>query len=426
MLVFKLVFVDSVDLNLETAFSDLAEWALFGDFPQKPLNGNDMNKRLDSINRLNSHQAKLNIKPSDKKYFSNIVINDNKQDYQAFSVIFDNSGSESTGVDKLKLIADFDDFLIPLSKWSLYYSFPTKAEKGVKDANTYNLDISFPFRDYLFSYNATQSDYDTNQTLLTGDIFYSFGETETQSFYLTKHLNKTNTWDNKIKLGLSLSDRESYSKLRGVITKNEVNSKKLSVVSLAYEHLLQFSDNGTLYLNPSINKGIDNFGALDDSISNLDAKAQFSLFQFYGYYAKPLVYEEKEFSLMSILNMQISEDQLFSTQSFSIGGQSSVRGFKDESISAKSGFYIQNSLSANLNQWLAPQANSGKLIGTIFFDYGRIYSKTSDHNAVSGVGFSLNYQYKNLSIKITTAKNTGKPDTIDEDGASYFEIIYKF
>jgi hemolysin activation/secretion protein len=43
---------------------------------------------------------------------------------------------------------------------------------------------------------------------------------------------------------------------------------------------------------------------------------------------------------------------LFAAQSFSIGGQGSVRGFKDESIAAKSGFYIQNSLSTNLNQWL--------------------------------------------------------------------------
>jgi hemolysin activation/secretion protein len=35
---------------------------------------------------------------------------------------------------------------------------------------------------------------------------------------------------------------------------------------------------------------------------------------------------------MSSLSMQISEDELFAAQSFSVGGQSSVRGFKDESI----------------------------------------------------------------------------------------------
>jgi hemolysin activation/secretion protein len=64
---------------------------------------------------------------------------------------------------------------------------------------------------------------------------------------------------------------------------------------------------------------------------------------FYGYYATPLELNKKRFNFMSSLSMQISEDELFATQSFSIGGQSSVRGFKDESIAAKSGFYIQNS-----------------------------------------------------------------------------------
>ncbi|WP_202784364.1 ShlB/FhaC/HecB family hemolysin secretion/activation protein [Bathymodiolus thermophilus thioautotrophic gill symbiont] len=41
-----------------------------------------------------------------------------------------------------------------------------------------------------------------------------------------------------------------------------------------------------------------------------------------------------------------------------MGGQGSVRGFKNESIAAKSGFYIQNNLSTNLNQWLGRTQNN--------------------------------------------------------------------
>jgi hypothetical protein len=48
--------------------------------------------------------------------------------FQPFSITLDNSGSKSTGVDKIKLSADWDDFLIPLSKWALNYSFPAHAE----------------------------------------------------------------------------------------------------------------------------------------------------------------------------------------------------------------------------------------------------------------------------------------------------------
>jgi hemolysin activation/secretion protein len=63
----------------------------------------------------------------------------------------DNSGSKSTGVDKIKLSADWDDFLIPLSKWALNYSFPAHAEKDKKDSNAYTLDVSFPYQSSLLT-----------------------------------------------------------------------------------------------------------------------------------------------------------------------------------------------------------------------------------------------------------------------------------
>jgi hypothetical protein len=74
-----------------------------------------------------------------------------------------------TGVDKIKLSADWDDFLIPLSKWALNYSFPAHAEKDKKDSNAYTLDVSFPYRDYLFNYNATKFDYDTSRDFIFSD-----------------------------------------------------------------------------------------------------------------------------------------------------------------------------------------------------------------------------------------------------------------
>lgn len=257
-------------------------------------------------------------------------------------------------------------------------------------------------------------------------LFIHLVTPQPKNFYLTKHLNKTNEQDNKIKLGLSLSDEESYSKLRGVITKNEVGSRKLSVLSLGYEHSFQLSDQSTLYLNPSINRGIDAFDALNDDESGLDAKAQFGLFKFYGYYAKPLEFSKKQFNLMSSWHIQISEDELFATQSFSIGGQSSVRGFKDESIAAKSGFYVQNNLSTNLNQWLGKANDNSKIIGTIFFDYGRIHPNSSDYQSLSGTGVSIKLQNKDIDVELTVAKNLKKPNSINEDSASYFMISYKF
>lgn len=423
----KTGFTDSINFNSQiidnTAF---AKQLIFDDLIDKPLNINDVNKRINHINRLNSHQVNFGIKPGKKPYYSEIVIDDNKQDYQPFSITLDNSGSKLTGVEMVKLNADWDDFLIPLSKWSLNYAFPVAAEDGVKGSNTYTLDVSFPYRDYLLNYNATKIDYVTSQALTTDGIFHLFGNSTTKNFYLTKSLNKTNKQDSKIKIGLSLSDEKSYSKVRGTITKSEVSSRKLSVLSLGYEHSFQLSDKSTLYLNPSISRGIDAFDALNDDESGLDLKAQFSLFKFYGYYATPLELNKKRFNFMSSLSMQISEDELFAAQSFGIGGQGSVRGFKDESIAAKSGFYIQNSLSTNLNQWLGEANDNSQITGTIFFDYGRVYPNSSDYQTLSGAGVSIEIKNKDIVVKLTAAKNLKKPNSINESSANYFEISYKF
>jgi hypothetical protein len=47
------------------------------DLIDKPLNINDVNKRINHINRLNSHQVNFGIKPGKKPYYSEIVIDDN-------------------------------------------------------------------------------------------------------------------------------------------------------------------------------------------------------------------------------------------------------------------------------------------------------------------------------------------------------------
>jgi len=50
-------------------------------------------------------------------------------------------------------------------------------------------------------------------------------------------------------------------------------------------------------------------------------------------FLKPFKLYEENFSFDSLLYYQKSEDVLFSTQRISLGGISSVRGFKDQSFS---------------------------------------------------------------------------------------------
>src|SRR5690606_13476701 len=66
-------------------------------------------------------------------------------------------------------------------------------------------------------------------------------------------------------------------------------------------------------------------------------------------YLHPFQLLGERFSFDSVLSAQRSEDVLFSPQRFSLGGLYSVRGFKEQSVSGDSGYYLRNQL-----RWTRP------------------------------------------------------------------------
>lgn len=419
-------FLNEIDINTKAPNKSFIKAILFNDLLNKPLNINKLGQRIDSINRLSSHQAQIKIKPSSKPYYSDLEVIDNKKDYQKFYVSFDNSGSKATGINKVTIDAQIDDFILPLSKWSLNFSTPMDTDRDLNDSNSYNLSISLPYQNYLLSYQATKSDYMTNQVLTTGDIFYSFGKTHTNKFTITRYIDKTKYYKNSLKLALDLRDEKNYSRVRDVTTFNKIGSRKLAVISLSYEHTVNFKNKQVLFLNPTLRQGIKGFDALDDADFDLEQKAQFSLFKFYGYLSTPFTIKDKNLTWQIEWDAQISEDSLFGAEVFSIGGESSVRGFKKDSLSSESGFYIKNDLTININQLVPKSYNlNANLLLSTFVDYGRIYNTAKNYKELSGIGSKISYQHKNLELSLAMAKNTQR-DEITEKHAIYFDIKYKF
>ena len=138
---------------------------------------------------------------------------------------------------------------------------------------------------------------------------------------------------------------------------------------------------------------------------------------------------------------QYSWNTLYGTDQFSIGGEYTIRGFRNENISGDNGYYIRNDLSINLKQ-LSPKIlintkfmNYGSIIKNkntrlsindvlsrtylgIFYDYGYTKDKYSDssdkqYNSQSGymagTGIALNYYGKYLNWSLTYAKALRSP-----------------
>jgi hemolysin activation/secretion protein len=244
-----------------------------------------------------------------------------------------------------------------------------------------------------------------------GAYVWTFG----QDINLCKGLN------NSFKIELNLSQNKSYSRVRDVTSFNEVGSRKSTNFSMSYEKTVKLGK-ATLFLNPKFIKGLKAFDALDDNKSGLEGKIQFSLGKLYGYLTTPL----NKWIWKLTWDSQYTEDILLPAQKFNIGGQTTVRGFKNDSLAANNGFYLQNALTINGNQLFPKHQGSGNMSISIFVDYGHLYLEQKEEQSLSGVGFSFDFSKDFVTSSITVASVIDKESHIEEENAVYFTFNVKF
>ena len=417
--------VERVELNSDVHNPVLLKHLLFDDLVNEPLNMRSWERRLEHINRLASHQAKLTIKPGIKKQHSIIEINDTTRPVTPLSLSIDNSGAEATGKNKVKLSFFQDDFLLPLGRLNLGYGESAHVDETQLFSDSYSLGYSFPYHGFLWEYAASKSDYRTHQTLDNGDIFYSLGQTTEQSFYTAYEIFRNNQGKNSVKLGLTLRDEVSETEILDIRTESEVGTRKLSIASLAYQHLVYLGEQ-TLYINPSVRLGLNDFDALSDDDVDYNEKAQFKSLGLYGYLITPIKLADKKLRWQTTWDMQVSEDNLFGSEQFGVGGQYSVRGFKEESLSGKSGFWIQNEWLLSLNNWLDLQGTPDFHISG-FLDYGELHSNQYTNHKFAGAGMKLASYHQNLIFSLTLAKALVVPEVLDNEGwVAHFSFGIQF
>jgi len=118
---------------------------------------------------------------------------------------------------------------------------------------------------------------------------------------------------------------------------------------------------------------------------------------------------------------------LFSPQRISLGGISSVRGFKDQSLSGDSGGYWRNQLrwtKAVGWNWLQPVINQYGL--TLAYDQGHIRKNRYNgnyHGTLSGNALELNLRGAHFVASISAAHSLKRPSVLEEhERPIYFRV----
>jgi hemolysin activation/secretion protein len=108
-----------------------------------------------------------------------------------------------------------------------------------------------------------------------------------------------------------------------------------------------------------------------------------------------------------------------------LGGEPSIRGFRDDSLQGDSGFCVRNDLSVNLARLFSSQ---NKLLAAftpgLFFDYGQVYpnSRLRQPGALAGAGAKLSFRYGMVDASLTWARVMQKANWMTENSTVYFNL----
>jgi hemolysin activation/secretion protein len=243
----------------------------------------------------------------------------------------------------------------------------------------------------------------------------------------------------RISANTSLSTKESANYLNQ--QKIAVTERKLTIGNVGLAISSQFENGINLYLKPSYFKGLKLLNAKKDE-PNLTAdipKAQFDYFKLYTSISKIFIIPKIEAPILLSTEMdsQYSKQTIYGTEQFSVGGYSSVRGFRENIINGDSGYLFRNKVAFNLGSLILPltgnKINPGylsylnQLSMEPFYDYGHTRTKyNGNEGRLSGAGIKTIFgsKYFNASLTYSWAVNKSKLITSQEkeNKMVYFEV----
>jgi len=379
----------------------------------KILNLRDIEQGMEQLNRVRQRPVEIEILPGDRQGYSVVNLTATPELPLSGSVSFDNSGQKSTGTGQLSGALYGNNLLGLADKWFISGGRSSDFSNS-KDAQNFAAGVSIPYGYALLDYSYNWSNYlstiDNN-----GYLWRSTGDTETHRL--------TGSWvlfrNGNIKTGLSagITHRINRNYLDDVLL--ATSSRKLSSVSLGINHTQKIAS-GVATLNPTFTQGVPWLGAEDDNDKQGDVpKAEFRKWSLNGSFQRPVA--DKLWWLTSVY-FQWSPDRLYGSERLTLGGETSVRGFKEQYISGDNGGYWRNELNWSL--FTLPWVGDVGVLAAI--DGGWLKKDGQDRYASGtlwGTALGLTATNRGYSSQFTVGTPVDYPDWLEPD---HLVIYYRF
>ncbi|HOE41977.1 MAG TPA: ShlB/FhaC/HecB family hemolysin secretion/activation protein [Rhodoferax sp.] len=138
---------------------------------------------------------------------------------------------------------------------------------------------------------------------------------------------------------------------------------------------------------------------------------------------------DKDTQLIVRLNVQSSPQRLLAMEGMSVGGISTVRGYRENQMVRDNGAVANVELDFPL---IADGANKLHLNLRPFFDYGRAWNKGEEKSAISSVGLVARLRWQRWALDLALAKRRSHPDSVTSSGSNlqdkgiHIQVSYNF
>jgi hemolysin activation/secretion protein len=457
---------------------------------ENPLNLRDLEQAHLQMNRLKSNSITIDVLPGTEKGYSDVILKNNQNPSQGgvdlgsrttfFNLNYSNSGQKLTGQEVINLNISQDN-LLSIND-NIYISYTESADSlfgkgrkksGISYTDSYKYEtfdlfknddkkerfkkslygnISFPFGYQTFNASLSYSTYKATQKLKSNRHVHSTGKTLSQEYGIDRVIYSGKRYKLNLGTGLEVKDSRSFC-LENLKPGNGIRSN-----GSVYLNNTILTDYGMFIIKPTYKQGLSWFGAKSDketyegNMTRSNASRQYKLVNLFLYFNRridmplptidkdskqhkklPMMHTLAVNSQYSFFNALHGEDRL------SIGGEHTVRGYKDSIVNGDDGVYTRQDLRVNMfhlmpdvltkKEWAKNKKAFlfGESLNTIlsktqlcgFYDMGYVSNKydklTFNDSYMIGTGISLSYSGKYINSKLTYSRGLHCPQIKGQD-----------
>lgn len=377
------------------------------------LNLRDIEQGMEQINRLRTTPVQIEIIPSTQPGYSIVNLTSTPEFPLTLGLNMDNSGQRSTGIGQLSGSLVGNDLLGVADRWFVSGG-RSSAFSDWRDAQNFQAGVSVPYGYGLLDYSYSWSNYHSRFNANSFD-WYSNGDNISNRLSGSWVLFRNGQIKTGVQLGLN--HYVSHNWLNETLL--ESSSRKLTSLQIGFNHTQKIAG-GVATLNPMLSRGMPWFDAESDKGKSDDfPKAEFRKWSVSSSYQRPVT---QKMWWLSSFYAQWSPDRLYGSERLTIGGENSVRGYKEQYLSGDVGGYLRNELNYSL--FTLPAI--GEVSTTLALDGGWLQSDKQDRYAAGtlwGSSLGLGTRNAHVSTQLSLGIPVSYPNYLAPDRLSVYARV---